>query len=112
MHRRRSTILALLAVGKRVSQAPGPTVMAEVTKVVRDKWIGFDLGGTKMLCAVCDAKFEPLARKRRKTKGNEALSRGVDRITETSGKVLEESGHRQASTRGNRRGLPRRDRPR
>lgn len=66
--------------------------MAEVTKVVRDKWIGFDLGGTKMLCAVCDAKFEPLARKRRKTKGNEGAKSGLDRITETIRQVLEESG--------------------
>ncbi len=32
-------------------------------------WIGFDLGGTKMLAVVYDDNFTPLGRARKKTKG-------------------------------------------
>lgn len=46
-------------------------------------WIGFDLGGTKMLCSVYDEEFQPLAQKRRKTKGQEGLDFGLERIVDT-----------------------------
>ena len=54
-------------------------------------WVGFDLGGTKMLSAAFDSEFEPLARRRRKTKGFEGAKAGVDRIIETIRQTLEES---------------------
>lgn len=66
--------------------------MPDIPKVARDKWIGFDLGGTKMLCGVCDDKIEPIARKRRKTKGNEGAKSGVERIVESVQQALEEAG--------------------
>lgn len=55
-------------------------------------WIGFDLGGTKMLAEVYDAEFEPLARRRRKTKGFEGAKAGIERIVETIQQSLEEAG--------------------
>lgn len=54
-------------------------------------WIGFDLGGTKMLCAAYDAEFEPLGRRRRKTKGFEGAKAGIDRIVETIQQTLVEA---------------------
>jgi glucokinase len=54
-------------------------------------WIGFDLGGTKMLSEVYDSEFEPLARRRRKTKGFEGAKAGIERIVETIRQSLEEA---------------------
>ncbi|MFM7868004.1 MAG: ROK family protein, partial [Planctomycetaceae bacterium] len=36
----------------------------------RRYWIGFDLGGTKMLAVVFDENLQSVARKRRKTRTN------------------------------------------
>lgn len=54
-------------------------------------WIGFDLGGTKMLSAAYDAEFEPLGRRRRKTKGFEGAKAGIERIVETIQQTLVEA---------------------
>lgn len=50
--------------------------------------IGFDLGGTKMLCVLYDENFQPVARERRKTRGNEGVEFGLNRICETIDKTL------------------------
>jgi glucokinase len=52
-----------------------------------DYWIGFDLGGTKMLSAVFDASFEILGRERKKTKGHE----GTDSVTSRMVTAISES---------------------
>ncbi len=54
-------------------------------------WVGFDLGGTKMYSVVTDAKFQPLVRKRRKTRDDDG-SIGMDRVINTIEKTLEEAG--------------------
>ena len=58
----------------------------------RDLWVGFDLGGTKMLAAVCDSKFEIIARRRKNTKGHEGADAGIDRVKQTLEKAIEEAG--------------------
>lgn len=55
-------------------------------------WVGFDLGGTKMLAIVTDEKFQPIARKRRKTRSDEDNSTGMGRVINTIERVLEEAG--------------------
>ncbi len=45
-------------------------------------WIGFDLGGTKMLCQVYDGNFNPLSRERDRTRGFEGQKVGVQRIVD------------------------------
>lgn len=55
------------------------------------KYIGFDLGGTKMLAHVFDGAFKSLGRRRKRTKGNEGAKAGVDRIIETIRQAMEES---------------------
>lgn len=54
-------------------------------------WIGFDLGGTKMLSALYDSEFKDLARKRKKTKGHEGQEAGLERIAQTIHETLEEA---------------------
>lgn len=46
-----------------------------------DCWVGFDLGGTKMLTEVFDSSFKVLGRERRKTKAADTGS-GLDRISD------------------------------
>ncbi len=53
--------------------------MATATK---QNWIGFDLGGTKMLAVVFNEKFEPIGRSRKKTKGHEGKAAGLERINQ------------------------------
>lgn len=57
----------------------------------RKIWIGFDLGGTKMMAVVFDDKLKVLAKKRRKTKGNEGEQVALERLAETILMALEES---------------------
>ncbi len=57
----------------------------------RDIWVGFDLGGTKMLAIAYDQGWNPLGRRRRKTRGREGSEHGVQRIGSTIDRVLEES---------------------
>ena len=46
-------------------------------------WVGFDLGGTKMMAVAYDQAFRSLGRKRRRTKGNEGTKSGIERIVQT-----------------------------
>lgn len=55
-------------------------------------WIGFDLGGTKMLATVYDSSFQPLALKRKKTRGYEGAKAGLSRIKDMVHEVREAAG--------------------
>lgn len=57
----------------------------------RKHWIGFDLGGTKMLCLVFDRKFNVVGKARKKTKGAEGAEAGVERMLETVQEALDEA---------------------
>ena len=54
-------------------------------------WIGFDLGGTKMLATVFNHKFEKVGKARKKTKGHEGMKSGLARINETIAEAMEEA---------------------
>ncbi len=54
-------------------------------------WVGFDLGGTKMLATVFDSEFKPMGRKRRKTRGHEGVDFGMNRIVQTIEAALEDA---------------------
>ena len=54
-------------------------------------WVGFDLGGTKMLAAVYDDDFELLGKKRKPTKGHEGAEAGVERVFGLINKALEDA---------------------
>ena len=54
-------------------------------------WVGFDLGGTKMLAKVFDSNFESLSHARTKTKGYEGVKAGLERITKTINQALRDA---------------------
>ena len=58
----------------------------------KDCWVGFDLGGTKMLAQVYDPDFNLLGRDRRKTKGWSGQNDGLARIVETIDAALGDAG--------------------
>ena len=53
-------------------------------------WLGFDLGGTKMSAVLFDRKFEPITRRKKKTRGADGVEAGVERIRSTIEKLLED----------------------
>lgn len=55
-------------------------------------WVGFDLGGTKMMAAVLDADFKILGCERKKTKAEKGVTVGVERIGETIEEALGQAG--------------------
>ena len=55
-------------------------------------WIGFDLGGTKMLCVVLDEQFQVVARCRKKSKGVEGAEAGLERVVELIKETLDKGG--------------------
>lgn len=54
-------------------------------------WVGFDLGGTKMLVVLYDDELKQLGRKRRKTRGSDGAENGMQRVISTIERALEES---------------------
>lgn len=69
-------------------------------------WIGFDLGGTKMLAAVFDDNLKPLARKKRSTKASSSLADGLDRMKKTAYDALRMAGATGAKIGGMGFGCP------
>lgn len=55
---------------------------------MKDIWIGFDLGGTKMLAGAFDKELNLVGRRRRKTRGGDS---GIARIVTTIKKLLDEN---------------------
>jgi glucokinase len=72
----------------------------------KQNWIGFDLGGTKMLAVVYDDAFNVKARKRRKTKAFMGAGAGVQRITETIRAALDDAQLKPADLAGIGFGCP------
>jgi glucokinase len=58
-------------------------------------WVGFDLGGTKMMAAVFDASFKMLGSERKKTKADKGVDNVMDRIGETIDVALKQAGIEQ-----------------
>jgi glucokinase len=69
-------------------------------------WVGFDLGGTKMLAAVFDRDFKLVGSQRRKTKTSEGLRGSVSRIVATLDQALEQAGVRRSQVAGIGFGVP------
>lgn len=69
-------------------------------------WIGFDLGGTKMMAVVFDEELRPIGRRRRKTRGSEGSDSGLDRIESTIRRALDEAAAQDAPIAGIGIGCP------
>ncbi|OHC75759.1 MAG: transcriptional regulator [Rhodospirillales bacterium RIFCSPLOWO2_12_FULL_58_28] len=58
----------------------------------KDHWIGFDLGGTKMLACVYGNDFVVKGRKRKKTKAHIGAEAGLQRMIKTINEALVDAG--------------------
>ncbi len=54
-------------------------------------WIGFDLGGTKMLTIAYNDQWQEIGRRRRKTRGRDGSDDGIERIATTIERLLDEN---------------------
>lgn len=61
-------------------------------KKAKEYWVGFDLGGTKMLTVVFDPDFQVVVRKRRKTRAQEGAKSGIRRMIGLIESALDEAG--------------------
>lgn len=78
-----------------------------MSAVADDKfWVGFDLGGTKMYAVLFDAQFRPVARRRKKTRGNEGAEAGVERMAHLLQKLLDDAQIRRDRIQGIGVGAP------
>ena len=77
-----------------------------MTEETGSVWIGFDLGGTKMLAAAYGSDWEELGRRRRKTKGRDGSESGVQRIISTIERLLEDSAIKKHQIAGIGIGCP------
>ena len=57
-----------------------------------EHWVGFDLGGTKMLALVLDRNFKVLGSRKRKTKAQDGMGVGLERIQRTITDALADAG--------------------
>jgi glucokinase len=69
-------------------------------------WIGFDLGGTKMLAKVFDQKFKAIGNERTKTRGHEGATAGLERIKRTISKAMASAGVKAGQLAGIGVGCP------
>jgi len=69
-------------------------------------WVGFDLGGTKMLATVFDSAFRAVARKRRRTRGQLGKPPRISRIVQTIRQALDQSEIGSGRLRGIGVGCP------
>lgn len=69
-------------------------------------WIGFDLGGTKMLCAAFNDRLEQITQKRKKTRAHEGAESGLQRLCKLIDEVLDKAGCTRQQLAGIGVGVP------
>lgn len=69
-------------------------------------WLGFDLGGTKMLAKVYDDEFQEVGIERKKTKGNQGAEAGLTRVCDVIRGALEAAGIESSQLSGIGIGCP------
>ncbi len=69
-------------------------------------WLGFDLGGTKMMATVFDRRFRPVGSRRKKTKDYRGARAGLTGIVETIEDALLDANIRPRQLRGIGIGCP------
>ena len=72
----------------------------------KQHWVGFDLGGTKMLAKIFDNEFNGLGKSRNKTKGYEGSDIGLERIAKTIDEAIDQAGIKRSSIDGIGIGCP------
>jgi len=71
-----------------INAAVHPTARNAMNSDVSKYWMGFDLGGTKMLAQVYDSQWKPIAKERKRVKPGTNVKGGIDRIVGTVEEAL------------------------
>lgn len=82
------------------------TTEKEAMETKKEYWIGFDLGGTKMLAVVFDSQFKQVGKARKKTKGHEGMAAGLVRINGVIRDAMEDAKVRPEQVGGLGIGCP------
>jgi glucokinase len=69
-------------------------------------WVGFDLGGSKMMATVFDHAFNIVAFERKKTRGEIGMEAGLARMAKTIQSALDQAGQKQENLSGIGVGCP------
>ncbi len=69
-------------------------------------WIGFDLGGTKMMAVVFGPDLKPVGQERKKTRGRDGAASGIERVQDTIRIALGEARIKPAQLAGIGIGCP------
>ena len=69
-------------------------------------WIGFDLGGTKMMACVLDSNFQVLGVARKSSNGSQGAAKGIKRIITTINDAITSAGVDPKSIKGIGIGCP------
>lgn len=77
---------------KKASKKPGKTSKAPQKLKNVPFWIGFDLGGTKMMASVMDANYQVLGSARKSTNGSEGAAKGRGKIVKAIHEAIAEAG--------------------
>ena len=71
-----------------------------------DHWIGFDLGGTKMLAGVFSPDLKLIGKERKKTRGSQGGDAGMERIIKCIRSALQDTGKTESDLAGIGIGCP------
>lgn len=79
---------------KKASKASGKKADAKPKSTLKNVpfWIGFDLGGTKMMASVLDANYQVLGSARKSTHGSEGVVKGRTKILKTIHEAIAAAG--------------------
>lgn len=69
-------------------------------------WIGFDLGGTKMMASVLDANYNVLGSARKSTNGSDGAAKGRSKIVKAIHEAMEDAGVNPKGIKGIGIGCP------
>ncbi|HEY1051534.1 MAG TPA: ROK family protein [Prosthecobacter sp.] len=79
---------------KKASKPSGKPKSAKAPQKLKNTpfWIGFDLGGTKMMASVLDASYQVLGSARKSTNGSEGAAKGRGKIIKAIHEAIAEAG--------------------
>ncbi len=66
--------------------------MGKTKRSGKEHWVGFDLGGTKMLAIVFDGKFKQVGKARKRSKARDGEAAGLERMAKTIREALDDAG--------------------
>ncbi|MFO1482433.1 MAG: ROK family protein [Verrucomicrobiaceae bacterium] len=92
---------------KKVSKKPAKAAKKAPKKLKNVPfWIGFDLGGTKMMASVLDSGYNVLGSARKSTNGSDGAAKGRSKIVKAIHEAIEDAGVNPKGIRGIGIGCP------